>query len=210
MIVFLDFDGVLHPLWAPAPFKDWTLERIHGPKPYGGPFFIHAPVLLEVLRPHLAEVDIVISSTWGRKRDLDTLRSLLPSEVAVRVVDAVHHHLPALEDLPRDQGLKSRWAEIAFYREHVRPSIGDRWVAIDDDDFGWPHDQRRHLAHCMRDLGNPDSQAAVESALLICRALHPFADDVGAMRACGEQSGAVGLNEAGDMVERGEGGQPRH
>ncbi len=207
LTLFLDFDGVLHPLWEPAPFNDWTLEQIFGPKAYAGPFFVHAPILVDLLTGYLPHVDIVISSTWGRKRDLATLQGLLPAELAARVKDAVHHHLPALEAIGQGKGLASRWAEIAWYREHVRPDIGDRWLAIDDDNSGWPSDATNHLAHCNRDLGDPTSQAAVEHALLLRRAIHPFANDVAAMRACGEQPGAVGLDEAGNLVERGEDGQ---
>ena len=159
MILFLDFDGVLHPLWEPAPFNDWQLERTFGPRPWPGPFFTHAPILLELIGPYLDKVEIVISSTWGRKRDLATLRSFLPSELAARVTDAVHHQLPPLEDIYRGHDLTSRWAEIAFYREHVRPDIGDRWLAIDDDDLGWPNDQRHHLVHC---AGSNGLQSVVE------------------------------------------------
>ncbi|MCR6686806.1 HAD domain-containing protein [Pseudoxanthomonas sp.] len=171
MILFLDFDGVLHPLWEPAPFNDWQLEQTFGPRPWPGPFFMHAPVLVELLGPYLDQVEIVISSTWGRKRDLATLRSLLPSELAARVTDAVHHQLPPQQDIQRGDGLTSRWEEIAFYREHARPDIGDRWLAIDDDDLGWPDGERHHLAHCARDLGCIEARAAVARALAGWRSL---------------------------------------
>lgn len=165
MILFLDFDGVLHPLWEPAPFNDWQLKRTFGPHPWQGPFFIHAPILVELLRPYLDQIEIVISSTWGRKRDLDTLRGLLPPELAARVTDAVHNRLPPLEDAHRGHDLTSRWAEIAFYRELARPDIGDRWLAIDDDDLGWPDSERHHLAHCANDLGSAEAKAAVAQAV---------------------------------------------
>lgn len=161
LLLFLDFDGVLHPLWEPTPDNDSTLERIHGAKAYTGPFFVHAPLLAELLRPILPEIDIVISSTWGRKRDLATLQGLLPDELASRVKDAVHHHLPPLEAYDKGKDLISRWAEIAWYREYVRPDIGSRWLAIDDDNSGWPPTAAKHLAHCNRDLGDTASQKAV-------------------------------------------------
>lgn len=165
LTLFLDFDGVLHPLWAPAPYNDWTLERIHGPQPYGGPFFLHAPALVDLLQPYLGGIDIVISSTWGRKRDIATLRELLPAALATRVTDAVHHRLPPLGDYDRGHDLTSRWAEIAYYLGQVRPEIGDRWFAIDDDDFGWPEDERYHLAHCVRDLGSAEARANVTQVI---------------------------------------------
>ncbi|AKC88045.1 HAD domain-containing protein [Pseudoxanthomonas suwonensis] len=158
MIVFLDFDGVLHP--------SWELDESGRHRAYAGPFFVHAPALAELLRPYLAGIEVVISSTWGRKRNLDTLRGLLPPELAARVTDAVHHRLPPLEDIHRGHDLASRWAEIAFYREHVRPDIRDRWLAIDDDDLGWPDGERHHLAHCVRDLGSAEARAAVTRGMI--------------------------------------------
>lgn len=131
LTLFLDFDGVLHPLWEPAPFNDWTLERIHGPKTYTGPFLIHAPILVELLTGYLPHIDIVISSNWAKRRDLNTLRNLLPAEIAGRVIDAVHHRLQV------KPGTLSRWSEIEWYREQ-HPDISDRWLAIDDDNSGWP------------------------------------------------------------------------
>lgn len=165
LTIFLDFDGVLHPLWEPAPYNDGTFEQIHGVKAYAGPFFIHAPILVELLTDYLPHIDIVISSTWGRKRDLVTLRRLLPAPLAERVTDAVHHRLPPLEAIDQGKGLTSRWAEIAWYREHVRPDIGNRWLAIDDDNSDWPSHAAAHLAHCNRNLGDAASQQAVKQAL---------------------------------------------
>jgi hypothetical protein len=157
LTLFLDFDGVLHPLWEPPPYNDWTLEQLHGPKAYAGPFSIHAPVLVELLRPHLPHLDIVISSLWARHRDLPMLKALLPLELADRVSDAIFHHGPASR--------VSRWMDIAVYRRDIRPDIGDRWLAIDDDDWKWPVDQRQHLAHCNRPLDDPAAQKAVRDAL---------------------------------------------
>lgn len=205
LTLFLDFDGVLHPLWEPAPYNDWTLERIHGPKAYAGPFFIHAPILVELLADFLPRIDIVISSTWGRKRDLVTLQGLLPEPVAAQVKDAVHHHLPPPEASKRGQGLTSRWAEINWYRQHVRPDMGDRWLAIDDDKGGWPPEAAIHLAHCNRPLGDPASQLAVEDAFLLLRFAFPTAEERTAER--GMVPGAVGLDEDGNLVRRGEDGQ---
>jgi hypothetical protein len=100
-VLFLDFDGVLHPLWTPAPFNEWQLEVTFGPTPYAGPFFLHASALAAVLSPFLEHLEIGVSSTWGKGRTLDELRQLLPVPVADRVVDAVHHHL-----LPPDRAGK--------------------------------------------------------------------------------------------------------
>ncbi|WP_045737620.1 HAD domain-containing protein [Xanthomonas sp. MUS 060] len=207
LTVFLDFDGVLHPLWEPAPDSDCKGENIHGPNAYAGPFFVYAPILVELLASYLPHLDIVISSTWGHKRDLVTLKGLLPTELAARVKDAVHHHLPPLEAINKGENINSRWTEIAWYRENVRPDIGARWLAIDNDNSGWPAYAAAHLAYCNHDLGDPLSRQAIEDALLLCRAIHPFAKDIAARRASGQQSGAIGLDEYGTLVVRGEDGE---
>lgn len=157
LLLFLDFDGVLHPLFVVDATTGYA-------KPYDGRTLLHAPLLVDILRPWLPQLEIVISSTWGRKRDLDALRALLPAELAERVSDAVHHHLlpPALGTTTP---ITSRYDEIAWYLQHVRPDAGDRWFAIDDDGAGWPEDLIGHLAWCGQDLGNRHSQDAVRSAL---------------------------------------------
>ena len=60
-VLFLDFDGVLHPLWTPAPFNDWQLEITFGPTPYAGPYFLHASALAAVLSPFLEHLEKVLS-----------------------------------------------------------------------------------------------------------------------------------------------------
>ena len=158
-VLFLDFDGVLHPLWTPAPFSDWQLEVTFGPTPYPGPFFLHAPVLAGVLSPFLKHLEIVVSSTWGKDRTLDELRGLLPAPVAARVIDAVHHHLP-----PTTKA-RSRWEEISWYLQNVRPYQRGHWLALDDDDSGWPTGMRSHLVHCERDFGDAVTRERLEAAL---------------------------------------------
>ena len=202
LLLFLDFDGVLH--------THFEIDEVTGNAiTYHDPNFVHVPLLVELLWSHLTYIEVVVSSTWGRKRSLDELRALLPAELAGRVVDAVHHRLPRLEHFNAgDNHLDSCWAEIARYLERTRPDISDRWLAIDDDDYGWPSAQRHNLAHCNRDLGDPASQAAVEHALCLHRAIRPFSADAAALRAAGEQPGAVGLDDAGELVQRGKDGQP--
>jgi hypothetical protein len=159
-MLFLDFDGVLHPLWAPPPFNDWQLEVTFGPTPYAGPFFLHASVLTAAISPFLERLEIVISSTWGKNRTLHELKQLLPVPVADRVIDAVHHHLPPVKKT------RSRWEEISWYLQNVRPHQGSHWLALDDDDSGWPSAMRIQLVHCERDLGDAGTRRKLEAALV--------------------------------------------
>jgi hypothetical protein len=68
MILFLDFDGVLHP------------------EPIRGRSFQHLAALAAALAPY-PDVCIVVSSSWRERRTLDDLRRYLP-DVAERVVGA--------------------------------------------------------------------------------------------------------------------------
>ena len=151
LTLFLDFDGVLH---AQGGYEDSDSVD-----------FECAPLLAELLQPWLPQLDIVISSTWGIAHDLDELRRFLPSALADRVSDAVFHHLPLFIETGRREDIDSRWAEIALYREIIRPETGDAWVALDDDDIHWPDPMRDHLAHCPNGLSDPAAQRLLVTAL---------------------------------------------
>lgn len=148
VVLFLDFDGVLHP-GTGAPFT-------------------RAPELAKVLHPYLPRIEIVVSSSWAAYHSLDKIKSFLPGDVAARITDAVRHH-PKREDPEysskrrKIQSLRSRYEDIVFYIE-CRKDIGD-WLALDDDDVGWPASQRHHLVHATRDLGDPAIQSALQAAL---------------------------------------------
>lgn len=89
-ILFLDFDGVLHPASA-----------------YQTRAFCHAPALAECLRPYSCEV--VISSSWRFNYSLDEMLHLLPSALAQRVIGTTG---------PAHVGRYSRYQEIhAFLKD---------------------------------------------------------------------------------------------
>lgn len=160
MILFLDFDGVLHPTFEPSDRDGYWV-------PFRGSKFVSAPVLVEILRPYRDRIDIVISSTWGATRSLDELKALLPAEVSELVVDAVHQRLPSLVDFTRGGDINSRYAEIAYYQRTVCPDHSGHWLALDDDDDGWPIEQRHHLVHAERDLGEIVTQHRLRDALAL-------------------------------------------
>lgn len=111
MILFLDFDGVLHPI-----------NR-------GGKEFSLLPHFVRVMES-FPEVDIVISSAWRLDHDLDQLRAYFPQIISPRIID-VTPHLPYLEHH------HVRHAEIlTWLRDEGREY--ESWVAIDDDDWLFP------------------------------------------------------------------------
>lgn len=68
-VLFLDFDGVLHPVGTPALSEDFML--IDNPE-----LFCYLPILERLLEPH-ANVRIIVSSDWRRLFDDETLIRLL-------------------------------------------------------------------------------------------------------------------------------------
>ncbi len=115
MILFLDFDGVLHT----EPCYD------------DGQLFSRLPRLENVLRDFPA-VQVVISSTWRDKYSLSELRTFFSVDIAVRIIDVT----PAWQDIPEivDTMGYQRHAEIeGWLRRSGKPWFP--WLAIDDKSY---------------------------------------------------------------------------
>ncbi|TXI88791.1 MAG: hypothetical protein E6Q40_03190 [Cupriavidus sp.] len=116
MLLFLDFDGVLHPLGS-------SPDRL----------FCRLPALESWLRAHEA-VEVVISSTWRVSRSLDELKSFFAEDLRSRVqgVTPVLRHLDWSEyheELPPMRF--EREDEIRRYRNSSGQSWRP-WSALDD------------------------------------------------------------------------------
>jgi hypothetical protein len=108
MILFLDFDGVLHPFDRPAGV------------------LVLLPDFERVIRD-FAGVDIVISSAWREEHTLDQLRAFFSPDIQDRIIDAT----PIFDHVEHPY---VREAEIsAWLRDAGRE--GEPWVAIDDIDW---------------------------------------------------------------------------
>ena len=113
MILFLDFDGVLHP--EPC-YRDEDL-------------FCKRSLFESVMRnfPH---VEIVIASTWRDTRDLETLRGFFSEDIGKRMVGVT----PSWRDLPDLLdviGPYPRHVEIeGWLRQQQR--VWEPWIALDD------------------------------------------------------------------------------
>ena len=68
-VVFLDFDGVLHPVGVPAIDKEFRLIENQD-------LFVWRPILERLLAPH-PMVGIIVSSDWRRLFDDATLSGYL-------------------------------------------------------------------------------------------------------------------------------------
>jgi hypothetical protein len=105
MLLFLDFDGVLHPFSRPA-----------------GPLTL-APHFERVMRD-FPQVDIVISSTWREAYPLARLRSFFSDDIAGRIIGVT----PVFATT---EYLHVREAEIRSWLQN-NGRDDEEWVAIDD------------------------------------------------------------------------------
>lgn len=112
MILFLDFDGVLHP----AVNHEAAL------------LLCNRPLLEDVLR-RCPSVEIVVSSTWRKTRALDELRSLFSADIAPRIV-GLTPQWREIQD-PATYGTYVRQAEVeSWLRSSERQ--WEQWMAVDD------------------------------------------------------------------------------
>lgn len=127
-LIFLDFDGVLHPAVA------------------GSHRFIHVKALEAVIREPIEQghLRIVISSDWRKTSTLSELRVRFSSDVASAIIGTTPvFNDPGLDSLrtaesqsvagyePRNQHLGIRQREIMQWRAHNAPD--STWVALDDN-----------------------------------------------------------------------------
>lgn len=115
VILFLDFDGVLHPLSR------------------GLPDFVLAPLLAPALEA-FPETKIVLSTSWRTFHELDALRDLLPPFIAERVIGATP--LQPCRDPEHFDSDWPRWpVREHLCRDWLRDNERDatRWIALDDD-----------------------------------------------------------------------------
>lgn len=136
-ILFLDFDGVLHPTFA-APE-----DRL-----------VHLPALADAL--HDVQCEIVISSSWRFQYSLDQLRQLMPHSLRARIRHCTGDAV---------SGKYARYEEIKAYLA-LHCDFVD-WRALDDSRYEFPMDcQEAILCDPARGLGEPQIVALRRWALL--------------------------------------------
>ena len=104
-LLFLDFDGVLHPAGCPSS------ER-----------FMHVPRFEQVMRDH-PDVRIDISSSWQEAYSIRQLQALFSASIATRVIGGTHGADPKHE-------AENRHAQILkFLAQFGRTAA---WLGLDD------------------------------------------------------------------------------
>ena len=109
-LLFLDFDGVLHP------------QHESHDNPFG--YMDNFCALMRDADP-LGQVPIVISSSWRLMYPIDTLRTHFPNDIAARILDVTPFLLP---DNPDPRGSRER--EITAWMAAHAPH--GQWLAVDD------------------------------------------------------------------------------
>lgn len=121
IVLFLDFDGVLHPKGA------------------GGPRFTRPPLFEAFLRePAMVDMSIVISSTWRQAYALPKLRGFFAPDIATRIIGCTPTLSSYSSDFERGEEIEA-WLAAS----HVA-----RWVGLDDDVDGFTPRLRRRLVLC--------------------------------------------------------------
>lgn len=162
MILFLDYDGVLHPDAA-------YLVRGRPELRADGELFMWAGHLVDVLAsaPH---VRIVLSTSWARELRFARARDYLPAELRPMVIGATWHSGMATDDEHRPLGRDTWWDAATRYqqiRRYVdRAGITD-WIAVDDQPEGWADADRDKLVATDSNLGLSAPSARVRLAAAV-------------------------------------------
>jgi len=157
-LLFLDFDGVLHPDAVYLTSRGVELRA-------AGELFMWAPLLVEALAPH-QDLRIVLSTSWARNLGFHRARSVLPAELQPRVIGATWHSAMGKgwpDFIPWDA--QTRHEQIQAYLSRL--STPARWIAIDDDDRGWADADRDRLilTEPNQGLSNPETLAELTRKL---------------------------------------------
>jgi hypothetical protein len=149
LIVYLDFDGVLHHencLWHPR--RGAYLEA---PERYV--LFQYATLLEQMLEPYPA-VRIVLSTSWVRRYGYSATAKRLPPALRSRVIGATFH-----TRYMNDDAFGSMYRGQQVYGDVLRRQPRD-WLALDDDSEGWPpeHAGKFVQTHMYEGLSDPEVQ----------------------------------------------------
>lgn len=134
MILFLDFDGVLHPDEVYIVRGKDVVLRCDGHN-----LFEYAELLIDALMPY-PDVRIVLSTSWVHALSLDEAKARLPEGLQSRVTGATYY----------TASNKFEWNSLTRYQQimhYVHRYNVQNWLAIDNDASGWPEDKRHHLVH---------------------------------------------------------------
>lgn len=155
-VLFLDFDGVLHP---DAVYR--TRQRgleLRAP----GELMMHTPILSGMLQD-FPDVKIVLSTSWVRLLSYSRAKAYLPRELQARTVSATWHSRMLRSPI---EGFDT-WTRHEQIRAAATRAGITSWIALDDDpDYSWPlADERLVRCEPREGLGNAQTQAELRAKL---------------------------------------------
>lgn len=133
LLLYLDFDGVLH-------HDEVYRHPRRGIYINAGAHFTlfqHASLLETELAPY-PEVRIVLATSWVRELRYSRALKHLPLRLRTRVIGSTYHtamNVDAFRDKPRGMQVL----------EDVSRRQPQEWLALDNDDRGWPQELRDRL-----------------------------------------------------------------
>lgn len=133
-VLYLSFDGTLH-----NESVYWDTRRnlpfLRAAAEYT--LFQHAALLDGMMAPY-PDIAIVLSTSWVRRCGIRKAAKELPPGLRSRVIGSTYD-----PNVPNDSNAYPlRGKEVAADVERRRPA---RWLALDDDFFGWPDWASSHL-----------------------------------------------------------------
>lgn len=159
VILYLDFDGVLHSYEVYLDHRNRIYLRGMGR------LFEHTERLQQALDPY-PQVKIVLSTSWVRIKGFSYACKRLPLTLRERVIGATWH-----SQMQQDENLRNWWVNQSTRYEQIMRDVAirqpDKWLALDDDAGGWPALASRHLVACdpQLGLGNPTTRLTLEQRL---------------------------------------------
>lgn len=132
MMLYLDFDGPLHPDAVYIASSGQIELRAPGHR-----LFESMHLLETLLEPH-PSIRIVLSTSWVFMKSFSFARRQLSAPLQSRVLGATFHSREDRDSFAR----MTRWQQIARDVARRRPHA---WIALDDDDFEWPEEHRHRL-----------------------------------------------------------------
>lgn len=159
MILFLDFDGVLHPDAVYLRHGRPTLVYTRQP---GASLFMWSEHLVDILAQH-PQVRIVLSTSWARHLGFSRAKKRLPAVLRERCIGATWHSAMRGGGGMYGRTFSTWWDSSTRYQQiarYVERAGLQEWLAVDDDDEGWPESMRHRLVHMDAEfgLGVPEKQ----------------------------------------------------
>ena len=155
VVLYLDFDGVLH-----HDEVYWSRKQgIHLRAP-GHRLFEWAEILEEILAQY-SEVSIVLATSWVRVKSYEFAKKQLSPTLRSKVIGATFHR----REMNKFVFEKTARGEQIY--ADVKRRQPTAWLAIDNDDVGWPSHCRSNLIKTDDALGlsDPNVQAEIRTRL---------------------------------------------